>query len=261
MLAGYYMPVAFQDVLKPLLSRTSLNQKIDKTLKWGTMVVLFCLVLITWNQGALGVGLKKVEYPVDATKFLTDHKLPTNLYNAYDWGGYLMWQLYPDYLVFVDGRTTSNKLFSASVEIENIQPGWENVLDEYGIRTIITRTCFSDTGGPLNLIDGLSQSSRWALVYSDDVAVIYLRKEFINKNFITQYAQPMKNAYATMYAEASRLYAEDRSRKRSLLAIGRSSMRLGQHTEALNAYQKFLKYHPEDQEAKRAVSLLGLWVK
>jgi hypothetical protein len=43
--------------------------------------------------------------------------------------------------------------------------------------------------------------------------------------------------------------------------MGRSAVRLGRHSEALSAYQKFLFFYPDDQEAKQAVNLLGRWVK
>jgi hypothetical protein len=219
------------------------------------------MVFLDGSRGVLGVGLKESEYPIKATEFLAAKQLPPTLYNAYDWGGYLMWQLYPGYLVFIDGRSTSEKHFQDSVEIENTLPGWENVLDAYAINTIITRTCFSDTGGPLALIDGLARDNRWALIYSDEVAVVYVRKTASEEAFLAQYTQPMKDAYATMYAEASRLYAEDRSRKRSLLAMGRAALRLGRHAEALSAYRGYLSFNPDDLEARQAVSLLGRWVK
>ncbi len=261
LLAGYFLPVAMQDIFKPLLSKVTQQKMVDGALKWGTIALLVVMILFEGSRGVLGVGLKASDYPIKATEFLANNKLPATIYNAYDWGGYLMWQLYPDYLVFIDGRSTSNKHFRDSIEIELARPGWEDVLDEYGINTIITRTCFSDTGGPLNLIDGLARDNRWALVYSDDVAVVYIRRIAAERDFLAQNAQPMKSAFATMFAEASRLYSEDGSRKRSLLAMGRAAMRLGRHTEALSAYQKFLGFYPDDQEAKRAVSVLSRWVK
>jgi hypothetical protein len=261
LMAGYFLPAAIQDIFKPFLNKVSSEKMVDCVLKYGTISLLVAVILFEGSRGVLGVGLKESDYPIEATEFIVDNKLPATLYNAYDWGGYLMWQLYPDYLVFVDGRSTSQQHFSDSIVIELARPGWEKVLDEYGINTIVTRTCFSDTGGPLNLIDGLARDNRWALVYSDDVAVVYIRRSKAEQEFLKQYAQPMKNAFATMFAEASRLYEEDKSRKRSLLAMGRAAVRLGRHSEALSAYQKFLSFYPDDQEAKQAVNLLGRWVK
>ncbi len=31
-------------------------------------------------------------------------KPPQPIYNEYIWGGYLIWRLYPDYRVYIDGR-------------------------------------------------------------------------------------------------------------------------------------------------------------
>ena len=43
-------------------------------------------------------------FPSRAVDFLAQHHLPGPIFNHYDWGGYLIWRLHPEYPVFVDGR-------------------------------------------------------------------------------------------------------------------------------------------------------------
>ncbi|WP_432821840.1 hypothetical protein [Trichloromonas sp.] len=252
LLAGYFLPLAVQQGV-PYFSRPALRP----LLRGGTLLVLAGMLLYWGAAGVLGVGLKESEFPVGATAFLQKHKLPANLYNSYDWGGYLMWQLYPDYLVFVDGRTDSLETFNASSEIDNRWPNWSKALDDYDVNTVLTRTDYYDTGAPLNLIDGLVSSPGWALVYSDDVALVFVRRQERFRAYWESLQLPSVQAYETMYDRARRALEEDSSRSMALLALGRSSIRLGRIAECLEHYRHYLAIDPQNREAQAAVSLLS----
>ena len=99
------------------------------------------------------------------------------MFNSYNWGGYLIWHLWPDYLVFVDGRTDlfGDKLLGQYLEVRFARPGFQEVLDEYGVNLVLTEAGgFTDNF--LALDDG------WTLAYSDDVAVIYVRDERLTED-------------------------------------------------------------------------------
>jgi hypothetical protein len=72
----------------------------------------------------------------------------------------------------VDGRTDlfGDELLSQYLEVQFARPGFQEVLDEYGINFVLTEAeGFTDNF--LALDDG------WTRAYSDDVAVIYARGE------------------------------------------------------------------------------------
>lgn len=248
-LAAFFMPSSAQELF------VSIPKNRLKNLM-GIVVSVLTLVTLTtyiFKPANSGTGLNEKSYPVRATDFLIENKLGKNIYNSYDWGGYLMWRLYPDYLVFVDGRSGSKDTFNASTNIDNLLTGWEKDLVRFNIKTIITRTCYDDTGGPILLIEALTKSKDWALIYSDDIALIFTRRDSKPRGLIEL---PKIEAYKTMQAEGERLYKQDSSRKRALLAIGRSSMRLGQHKKALKYYKLFLKKSPDDKEARAMIDYL-----
>ena len=56
-----------------------------------------------FRDNVLGAA-ERAELPVDATAYLRSHGTQGRLFNAYDWGGYLIDTL-PDVPVFVDGRS------------------------------------------------------------------------------------------------------------------------------------------------------------
>lgn len=251
LLAGYFLPAGVAAVFPALA-----QPRLGSWLRWGTLAVLAGMLVLRSYQGFIGVGLKESEYPVAATDFLQREQLPAPLYNSYDWGGYLMWRLYPDYLVFVDGRSDSPATFSASSAVDARRPEWSQLLDDYKINTIMTRTCFYDTGAPLNLIDGLTRHPGWTLIYGDDTALIFVRRVEPLREYWEGRELPMARAYATMRAEAARLLAEDGSRTMVHLALGRAALNLGELSEALHHYRRHLAFDPQNREAQNAVKLL-----
>lgn len=256
LLAGFFLPAAVQEAAELSLRRACPTDR-SMTLLKGVVVALLTAILgYNGMRGVLGWGLKVTQFPVVATAFITTHRLPPNLYNFYDWGGYLMWRLYPDYLVFVDGRNTSLPMLDASNRIDNSWSGWREDLDRYEVKTVISRTCYDDTGGPVPLVETLAADPGWVLVFADDVAVIFLRRDERFRQLWQPLEIPSVTVYRTMQAEATRLFREDRSRTRALLALGRSSLRLGRESEALRYYGEYLARVPDDQEARLLVPFL-----
>lgn len=117
-----------------------------------------------WGQGL----------PLEAAEYLQAHKLPGQMFNTYNWGGYLIWSLSGDKPVFVDGRTDLYAFHSQVLEdysqVHWIRPGWEQVLDKYGIGYVIT-----ERTGLLDVM--LAEKGSWDAVYQDDLAVVYTRAE------------------------------------------------------------------------------------
>lgn len=109
--------------------------------------------------------------PVAAVEYLKQHPLPGPLFNAYNWGGYLIWELYPDYPVYVDGRTD---LYDDAILREYLaaalgQASYTATLDKYGMNLVLIE---NHSG----LADRLATDAAWELVYADEQAVIYRRK-------------------------------------------------------------------------------------
>lgn len=121
----------------------------------------------------LKAGIYSYETPIQATDYLLNQKLPGPLFHAMSFGSYLIWSAHPDYRVFVDPRIElyDSKLWSQYLVVTNGGHGWEEVLDEYGIQTIMAAP-----GEQSRLIAGLKNSQSWRRVYMDQAAVIFTRQ-------------------------------------------------------------------------------------
>ncbi|MGQ9909823.1 MAG: hypothetical protein ACUVS2_13415 [Candidatus Flexifilum sp.] len=109
--------------------------------------------------------------PVRAVDFLRAHPQPANLFNSYNWGGYLIHAL-PDVPVFVDGRTDlygDAFITQAYFEPATGADSWRDVFAQYGINSVLI-----EAGSGLDRV--LRQQADWSLEYEDDLAVIYARR-------------------------------------------------------------------------------------
>ena len=108
--------------------------------------------------------------PVEAVAHLRETSPTGNLFNSYKWGGYLIWSLYPDMPVFIDGRTNlyADEFLRAYLDPAFARPGWQATLEQYEIDIVLI-----ETGS--NLAGVLSVEPGWRVDYSDEIATILLR--------------------------------------------------------------------------------------
>jgi hypothetical protein len=97
--------------------------------------------------------------------------LPETLFNNYGWGGYLIWRLYPDTLVFIDGRADpyGDELIGAYQRAVSAQPGWEETLEQYAVHSaLIPADCA--------LASVLGERGDWQAVYEDRLAALFVKR-------------------------------------------------------------------------------------
>lgn len=115
-------------------------------------------------------GVARV-FPVGAVDFLRRNPLPGPLFNDYGWGGYLIFHLFPQYRVFIDGRIA---IFPPNVRedfitINNARAGWQEALDRHRIEVVLVRS-----GTALAAL--LREASGWEVAYQDAQAVVFHRR-------------------------------------------------------------------------------------
>ena len=140
------------------------------------------LGLAVARGGAFQFRVADWRFPSGAADFLLAHHVTSPMFNTYEFGGYLMWRLWPQERVFIDGRALSESVFNDYARIlynhsnKDGGPTAEELLDQYGIRTILMNGFEYSQGGTYNLMLSLSlDQTKWKLVYSDPQAVVFMR--------------------------------------------------------------------------------------
>lgn len=154
---------------------------------WSLLLLLLLAALATAAQPLLPAYSEKKmaeTLPVDAVDFIEENQMPRELFNSYNWGGYVIWRLHPEYPVFIDGRTDlyDDPFIRRYLRASLARGDWRETLDEYGVNTILTERG-TDLANVLRYID------EWAPVYADDIAVVFVRD--------TQENRPVIDAHRT----------------------------------------------------------------
>lgn len=141
-----------------------------------TILVLMALAYVL--EGAHFINattLRQAEtdnYPRNAIAYLRTHDLPRHVFTSYEWGGYLLWNLFPRYRDFMDSRADTlfnDRILHAYLTAYAARPGWKSVLNRYGVQDVLVQ-------GSSPLAQVLAQDHGWRLAMSDHLAVLYVRR-------------------------------------------------------------------------------------
>lgn len=109
-------------------------------------------------------------FPVAAADWLVEHPQSGNMFNEFNWGGYLLYRLWPDQKVFLDSQTdfygeALTREYERAILAEN---GWEDVLNKYQVTWAIV-----PESSPLA---GALEQAGWEILYLDSAAIVLTRK-------------------------------------------------------------------------------------
>ena len=138
----------------------------------AALTALLLLAAAHWRQGQppLGVDFLPARQPVAAAAYLKAHPPAGNGFNQFIWGGYLLYALWPEQRVFIDGQTDfyGEALTREYARVAGLDDGWQDVLDRHNIQWVIFGT---DTA----LVRQLRSMPEWRVLYQDDVATVLAR--------------------------------------------------------------------------------------
>jgi len=156
-----------------------------------SLAVAFIITLVVmsgYTGRVVDSGFSKEVFPVEACNFVKQHELPGNLYSDDYWGSYAIFSLYPRYKVFIDTRFDmyGDEVFLESkachlrkkhVLIKSSDDKFEGpnqVFDKYQVNWILI-------GKEEPLAYTLKADKGWIEIYSDEIAMIFLRDNEANR--------------------------------------------------------------------------------
>jgi len=115
-----------------------------------------------------------------AVNFLLEQKITGRMFNNFDIGGYLIWQLYPERRVFVDNRPEaySEDFFqSVYIPMQNDAEVWRRLADEVYKIDYVFFAHTDATPWADNFIRQIARNQSWKMIYADSAAAIWVKNE------------------------------------------------------------------------------------
>jgi len=142
---------------------------------WLSVVIIAVIILFASGKNIdsenRGNVFDERFFPVEATIWLQHHPQRGHMFNEFDWGGYLLLELWPAYQIFMDGHTHiyGEELTREYEKVTTVGKDWQDVLAKYDVDWVIVRA-----NAPL--VRALSASDNWVIAYEDTTAIILVHK-------------------------------------------------------------------------------------
>jgi hypothetical protein len=141
------------------------------------IVAIVATLIIALNGGRVGsTPLMDAHFdarrmPVDAVSFLEQSGLRGPVLAPDYWGGYLIYRLYPNTQVVIDDRHDfyGEAFLRSYLTMMHVEPGWYDFLKWRGSCLVLPKSA------ALSAI--LGETPEWKSVYSDDVAIVFVRSQ------------------------------------------------------------------------------------
>lgn len=141
-------------------------------LHWvAAVAVVAALVVAAPRERGWRQAIDPGEFPVAAADFLAERYSGRRLFNDFDWGGFLIFRLYPATRVSIDGRTQvyGSELLADYTRTHFGLAGWERFFERCDPEIVL----WPRQGALASLV---RQRPGWRIVYEDDVAVVFERR-------------------------------------------------------------------------------------
>lgn len=249
---------------KPKFSRINMKSFLPLLL---AVLSLIALIKISISGEVLNFDMREKRYPSGAVEFIQKNNIPGNMFNLYNWGGYLVWHLYPDYKVFFYGQALNetaffhyNQILKASNGTDPNMPLWKRLLTAYNVNFILT-SAVSSSGNIIPLVDMLYESSDWELIYADGKSMIFLKAIPGNQDIIQQYKLSKEEIENEVISECEQGIKDTPATWGYYETLGFMYMKKNRFNEALSMFQKYLSMNPNNKTVRYYHELLRQYLK
>jgi len=224
----------------------------------------------------VGLGVNATNRPEVAVRFLRDIAPPGRMFNLLGFGGYFIHELWPERLVYIDGRLDvfGPDLLSSYNQMMSSGTGWNLTVREHDLRLAVVdygRDPLRDLGLRAHLRD----DPAWRCVCFGDNVLVYARVCAENEQLLMQYGTPFDpslrtpqsiDAFAKEASETDRTQAVKALRNIAAFlpdqigpsyVLGRMLLRTGRSAEA-SVYLRRVSENPGQVEDTRLLLAMAL---
>jgi hypothetical protein len=122
-------------------------------------------------------ALSPFRFPEKITEYLKTNPVRGEMFNDIRYGGYLIWKLFPEKKVFIDGRLVirSDRFFQEYLAICEQPDLFPQVAEKFNITHVILPSAIFDRY--LRLIKWLYESSDWHCEFTDGTSFLFVRND------------------------------------------------------------------------------------
>jgi hypothetical protein len=256
-LCGYYLNQALPALKRP---------RFVSFMKYAAGTVMLALMVTSAAKlVSRGSPLRRevgASLPVDVASFIQYTGLHGRIFNEYDWGGYLLWRLYPRSQVFIDGRLpnparveTYGRILWALPDEQNGVEAYRSLLDSYHIDFVVARV-YMELGNLMPLMIRLLNDPEWVPLYVDRQAFIFARRSSTEVLVVQRYGMSSAEFVGRAVTVYDGLIHDNPGDYRFYLAKGEMLIHKGEFIRAGESLLKAKQLSPSDYFVNRLLLYL-----
>lgn len=120
------------------------------------------------------------KYPLYETEFLMINNIKGNIVVPFGYGSYVSYKLYPDNLIYMDGRyeeVYDNKEFLTLRNFWLAEENWQDILKNYPTEILMPNKA-------TDICEVLDKDPNWVHIFDGRICAIYVKKENVKKSYL-----------------------------------------------------------------------------
>lgn len=226
------------------------------------------------NRRHFGLGRKDSNYPTGAVEYIKKNDIKGNYYNTFAFGGYLLWELYPNPNNFIHGElfVFIGKIMDAYLGVLDGTVSLDRLRSDFGVNSLLISYPGVTDSASKGLYAVLPVDRSWVPVYWDDSVMLFIHEDVENELLTIRdgyrLVHPLERTLTRIDAivgqnpegvrtEALRAHADYPRNTGGAVYLGRYHALRGEHAKAIAYYDMVLDRHP-DNHVIRNQKALGL---
>jgi hypothetical protein len=136
-----------------------------------------------------GIGITGHKFSFKGAEFLRGLDIRGNMFNFFDIGGFLEWQVHPEKKTFIDGRGAGWPQFHEHQIVTSGMNEADNVFSKYNITYVAIKAADS-SGTVLPLVNYLAARGDWELVFADGLMLVFVKNIPENRHIVEKFGMP-----------------------------------------------------------------------
>lgn len=240
--AGMFFALFWVAVISKNLAMFEISPKVQSALRPVVFVAVIAITALVFIPSSIikRPAMNESLIPKKVSDYLLKEGPGGALFNPYEWGGYLIWRLYPKYRVFADGRALLD--MEEYDRVLRARPGWQAILSKYKVEIVTYWPLLPYDGRVPQIVFALLKSDEWSPVYWDLTSVVFVRTEIakttIKKSALWELLTSL--ALTNIPSKGAKAY----------IALGEIYAQRQMPSEAKRAFQEALRLDPKNIEAR-----------
>jgi hypothetical protein len=216
----------------------------------STVTAIAMLAVLTGIIPRIGTGLEEGVMPNEAIRFIKKSGLPEELFAPYEWGGYMIWFMYPEYRTFVDGRTMDDDVYLQYNKAKKGGYEAEEILRSYNVNTVLTFGIKPHSRIVPELTFHLIESNEWSPVYWDSKGLVFVRAGMAEKPLSKQ------TVWKVLISLAQGMIMQRPNDPNAHALLGEIYYRKGLRSYAMESFRQALALDPKNPKATWHMQIL-----